>query len=171
MERHNRKSYLAPPAPKTLNRDGSQDSTSLSNSSDTSSYQSSQPRFTPTSGEIPLNIVGGPNTLGRMGTPGARSPPPPLSLAHLSLETDDLPNGHGSKSTRRAYADEPASAIEPTSRPMFPPRSSSSTMVNTRSGLHTAGLPIRAALPPQGPLPPPPVSAGALVSPRRHGVR
>ena len=95
MEKNNRTSYMAPPAPRALKRDGSRDSTSYSpgmpaptsaSASQSQSINTSPPhqRMTPTSGEIPLNLsqrevpVTVPNSY--------RSPAPP-SLEHLSLET------------------------------------------------------------------------------------
>ena len=187
MERHNRKSYLAPPAPKSLKSDGTGSDTShmtpatsaTSNSSfgvDTrttpvtarkfagpptidvgNSYQYSQIVPTP---PIPTGIV-------------ERSPPPPLSLQHLSLETQDAPSGPSMPRSNRLGFNmrdnipEPASAIEPSSRPMFPPRTSSSSRL---AGQNT--LPVRQP-PPTGPLPPPPTKElpaipSGLMSPRRN---
>jgi hypothetical protein len=108
-----------------------------------------------------------------------KSPPPPLSLQHLSLETQDPINGAISRSNRLGFSardniPEPASAIEPTHRPMFPPRTSSSNSL--RLGTNST-LPIRQP-PPTGPLPPPPTKdlpaipslqqASNAVSPRRY---
>lgn len=204
MERHNRKSYLAPPAPKALKRDGSRDSvvpfsagSNSTSSIDTRSTNSSHNIATPTSGEIPIVAshdapyhISPPAVLSVQIPTGIaeRSPPPPLSLQHLSLETQDAPNGPVSRTNRLGFANridmssinrdnipEPMSAIEPSSRPIFPPRTSSSSsgLQSARLGqpFQNGGLPIRPP-PPTGPLPLPPggrepVTLG-LVSPRRQ---
>ncbi|KIW74765.1 hypothetical protein Z517_11535 [Fonsecaea pedrosoi CBS 271.37] len=189
MERHNRKSYLAPPAPKSLKSDGtSSDSSHTTSSASTASF-AGDPRGTPvtakqyaspTSGNIPV----APPQFSFQGTPTGiveRSPPPPLSLQHLSLETRDAPNGIGPRANRLGYNDrdnipEPASAIEPSQRPMFPPRTSSSgNIINGRNPLMSPPFTVRQP-PPTGPLPAPPMkdlpappalkSAG-IASPRR----
>ena len=108
-----------------------------------------------------------------------RSPPPPLSLQHLSLETDDVPDS-GGRAIRGFHGNnvpEPASAIEPR-RPMFPPRTSSSNNTSGArlAGPFNAGLPARYP-PPSGPLPTPPhkdlathpIYNAGIVSPRRNG--
>lgn len=208
MERHNRKSYLAPPAPTALKRDGSRDSvvpfsvsSTSTSSNDTRSTNSSHNAATPTSGEIPIVAAQDPSSYYQppLHPPPAvptvqvptgiaeRSPPPPLSLQHLSLETQDAPNGPVSRTNRLGFANridmssltrdnipEPMSAIEPSSRPMFPPRTSSSSgLQSARLGqpFQNGGLPMRPP-PPTGPLPLPPggrepVTLG-LVSPRRQ---
>ncbi|KAK2750856.1 MAP kinase kinase (MEK) [Onygenales sp. PD_40] len=91
MEQHNRKSYLAPPAPKAITRDGSRDSISHSRNSE----QSPRPRFTPTSGEIPLNISREPSS--RMyGEPrSAVEASPTMGFEHLSLGSGHHTNGNG----------------------------------------------------------------------------
>lgn len=169
MDRHNRKSYLAPPAPKALTRDGSRDSSVFPSTDTDSSGYGSKANFTPTSGEIP--IVREASATGQSFPSLNYTPSPALSLQHLSLETNDMPNGSNSRANRLATYDtnlEPASAIEPTSRPFFPPRTASSnSALSARSAVHTATLPIRPAPPPSGPLPPPPVSAG-IGNPHRH---
>ena len=209
MERHNRKSYLAPPAPRALNRDGSRDSivqfstdSNSTSSPDTRSTNSSYQSFTPTSGEIPIIASNDPpyqpsqpRFLPSIQVPtgiAERSPPPPLSLQHLSLETQDAPNGAISRPNRLGFSNrfdlnnnstsrdnipEPMSAIEPTSRPMFPPRTSSSSsgggFSSGRFGpsFQSAAVPMRPP-PPTGPLPTPPgvrePMVSGLVSPRRR---
>jgi mitogen-activated protein kinase kinase len=201
MDRHNRKSYLAPPAPRALNRDGSRDSVishlptlhsvnnnvSLNNqlnngtpstgpnsgsSGDTHSTRTT-PTPTSTSGDIPLIATQSPPPFSTPTGISARSPTPPLSLEHLSLETQDrgMLSSHGPRSNRLGFSNrdnipEPASAIEPTSRPVFPPRIHSASALSAgagyspRNGLQSATMPRRAAPPPTGPptgpLPPPP---------------
>jgi mitogen-activated protein kinase kinase len=192
MDRHNRKSYLAPPAPRALNRDGSRDSiinhlpishpitnnVSFSNSINNNTpstgpnsgssgdTHSTHTISTPTSttGEIPLIATQSPppNSLPFGISP--RSPTPPLSLEHLSLETQDrgMPSSYSTRSNRFGFSGrdnipEPASAIEPTSRPMFPPRMNSANSLSgtagysPRNGLQSATMPRRAAPPPTGP--------------------
>ena len=188
MNRHNRKSYLAPPAPKTLTRDGTRDALasaqiqSNSASSRDSSSPSSHMIATPTSAEMPMAppIMG--VQVSKDYTPGhpgfaQKSPPPPLSLEHLSLETQDMANGQPSRSNRQYYSSrdnipEPASAIEQSprfqqftqsNRPFYPPRTSSN--ISAQGPLYSAGLPERRP-PPSGPLPVPPGTAG-LMGPRR----
>jgi mitogen-activated protein kinase kinase len=196
MDRHNRKSYLAPPAPKSLKTDGSGSDTShttpATSATSNSSFGTAEARTTPLtarklmsptietqSPQYPSVTAGGQNASAPTGF-AERSPPPPLSLQHLSLETQDSPNGTMARSNRLGFSSrdnipEPASAIEPTSRPMFPPRTSSSN--STRLGSGNASLPIRQP-PPMGPLPPPPTKdlpaipslqqASSTMSPRRY---
>lgn len=156
MERHNRKSYLAPPAPKAITRDGSRDSTVFPTSAGdevTPTNNSYRPQMTPTSGEIPLNYVSD------MGSARSeRAPPPPtLSLQNLSLDTNDIPSTSRSANSRLQQF-EPMSAIEQNSRPVFPGRTSSSSALSSRT--HGSALPVRPT-PPAGPLPPPPVTTGS----------
>jgi mitogen-activated protein kinase kinase len=192
MERHNRKSYLAPPAPKSLKSDGTSSDTSYTNSAASTSSFASDTRGTPvtarryaspTSGNI---TVAAPQFASQASqhTPtgiAERSPPPPLSLQHLSLETRDPLSGLTNRANRLAFNDrdnipEPASAIEPSGRPMFPPRTSSSnSLVNNRNPLASPPLSVRPP-PPSGPLPPPPMKdlpappplkSAEIASPRR----
>jgi len=212
MDRHNRKSYLAPPAPRALNRDGSRDSfvpphlttnnaVSLTNSTNPSAPSAgpnsgssgdthstrTTPTPTSTSGEIPVIATQSPPPNSFTTGLSPRSPTPPLSLEHLNLEMQDksMLNPHSARSNRgfssRDNIPEPASAIESSSRPMFPPRMHSATALSAgagcspRNGLQSATMPRRTAPPPSGPptgpLPPPPgkeaMSAG-FASPRRR---
>lgn len=171
MERHNRKSYLAPPAPKSLKSDGTSSDASYATSAASTTSFTSDNRGTPVtarqlkgavSGHIP---VAAPQFAAQHTPTGIveKSPPPPLSLQHLSLETRDSPNGVGSRANRMGYNErdnipEPASAIdESTQRPMFPPRTSSSgSVINGRNTLASPPLPVRQP-PPTGPLPAPPM--------------
>jgi mitogen-activated protein kinase kinase len=210
MEQHNRKSYLAPPAPKAINRDGSRDSTVGKSPTEVTPRESQQPRHspqpqsqsqyphpqqhtphsnaqakfpTPTSGEIPLGVSSDGWPHGYTPSPGsARSPPMPtpnLSLEHLSLETSDRhrqPNGSSSsRYNNHPNINEPISAVEPQSRPFFPPRSASShgtgnnnsnsnnSQPTTRAGLNSSTLPVRSAGAP--PPPPPPASSSGPLRP------
>jgi mitogen-activated protein kinase kinase len=189
MERHNRKSYLAPPAPKSLKSDGTSSDASYATSAASTSSFASDTRSTPvtarryaspTSGNIPV----APPQFAPQQTPTGiveRSPPPPLSLQHLSLETRDFPNGVGPRANRLGFHDrdnipEPASAIESSYRPMFPPRTSSSgSVISTRNPLASPAVSGRQP-PPTGPLPAPPIKdlpapptlkSAVVASPRR----
>lgn len=163
MERHNRKSHLAPqlsPSTQSLLRGDNV----VSPSKESSALK------TPTSGEIPI-----------AGDDMKPSPPSDTPAIQRSLPTDV--NG----SSVSAYST-PVSAYE---RPFFPPRTSSNPVVhsirprdsdsfNAASGLQqrskdiensisTTILPIRPAPPPSGPLPPPP-SASLRTSASRRQV-
>lgn len=180
MERHNRKSYLQAPAPKSL-KEGTTPATNNSSSTAAATPvpkqtptittsksartpQSSQPspyQQKPSVVDVNANEVSSPHRY--YGSPGhhysssaARSPPPP-SLEHLSLETKDDESRSGRHPTR--FLGDPISAIDAPSRPFMSPRSVSSNNAK-RTNLSNTTLPIRAAPPPNGPPPPPPVSAG-----------
>lgn len=185
MERHNRKSYLAPPAPKSLKDGSTPTSNAPSSAAAATPVTASTPRQTPTiitskppripqqaqpspyqqtssSGES--NIANKASTSHRYygsqnhhySSSSTRAPPPP-SLEHLSLETKDDESRSGRQPTR--YLGDPFSAVEASSRPLMSPRSVSSHNAK-RTNLTSTTLPIRAAPPPNGPPPPPPVSAG-----------
>lgn len=192
MERHNRKSYLAPPAPKSLKSDGTSSDTSYTNSAASTASFGSDTRGTPvtarryaspTSGNITVAVPQFSSQPSQQTPTGIaeRSPPPPLSLQHLSLETRDPPNGISNRANRLGFSErdnipEPASAIEPSQRPMFPPRTSSSnSLVGNRNPLASPPLSVRPP-PPSGPLPPPPMKdlpappalkSAEIASPRR----
>lgn len=206
MDRHNRKSYLAPPAPKSLNSDGSNADTSYTGSVPSTSSivttaivqtpgasgtpVTARKIMSPTGSEINVTHPQSPPNQGRgprsAGMPALqiptgiveRSAPPPLSLQHLSLATDDMPDyqGRAVRGFSGSNIPEPASAIEPR-RPLFPPRTSSS---NNTGGSRLVGpfngnVPSRYP-PPSGPLPTPPhkdlptppLYNPGIVSPRRN---
>lgn len=208
MDRHNRKSYLAPPAPTSLKSDGTPADGSYSgftpgSSTVTSTGTMNTPSSTaatpvtarklisPTRDEITIMHPQSPPRQPSIGTgmsalkiptgiverPSAQA----LSLQHLSLETDDVPDSQnrairGFAPNHYSNIPEPASAIEPR-RPMFPPRTSSSGNTNGSrlAGPFNPGLPSRYP-PPSGPLPAPPgkelptppMYNPSLVSPRRN---
>ena len=202
MERHNRKSYLAPPAPKSLKSDGTSSDASHPTPATSATSNSSfghETRTTPVTArklasptiadpmppsqpQYPSLVAGGQNISAPTGIV-EKSPPPPISLQHLSLETNDVvPPGSTSRANRLGFGSrdnmpEPASAIEPTHRPFFPPRTSSSTSIaNNRTPAQNSGFPSRAP-PPTGPLPPPPSKdlpaipswqSSGIISPRRN---
>jgi mitogen-activated protein kinase kinase len=161
MERHNRKSYLAPPPPKSL-KDEKEESPRRSPAPKPAVSKSSRtPHYTPTSGEIPLNVANEMSSHSRRyHIPSNPSPrpsrstrsPPPISLEHLSLETKDDEYRPG----RRAHLGDPVSALEPPARQHVGSRSASSHNINSRKPLQSTTLPPRGA-PPSGPLPPAPV--------------
>lgn len=172
MERHNRKSYLAPPAPKSL-KDGATPTSSTSSSAAAATPAPAQaPKQTPTiTTSKPLRTPQQSDMTSEASTPhrfygsqghhysssgSTRSPAPP-SLEHLSLETRDDESRSGRNPTR--HLGDPVSAIDAPSRPFMSPRSVSSNNTK-RTNLTSTTLPIRAAPPPNGPPPPPPVSAG-----------
>lgn len=147
MDKHNRKSYLAPPAPKSLNRDGSRNSGVAPRPPSATSGTSHPPSHpTPTSGDIPLNIAS--DAPANVYTAPSPVPNPMKSarsaLEHLSLETRD---SHGSQTGRssRPYRGDPVITADPPSRPALGSRSASSHSSSAVSGLHTAMLPTRAA--------------------------
>ena len=208
MDRHNRKSYLAPPAPKSLNSDGSSAETYYTGSAPSSGGTAAS-TSTPGIVNTPITArkltnpmdVQHPQSPPRRGPLSAgmpalhiptgfaeKSPPPTLSLQHLSLETQDEPYNEYSQQQPRGFRGfsgsnipEPASAIEPR-RPMFPPRISSSNNISggRLTGPFDSGVafPSSRHPPPQGPLPTPPSndssrpayynSNGGLVSPQRN---
>lgn len=172
LERHNRKSHLAPqlsPSTKTLLRDGSGSTTSTSSPSKDSR--------TPTSAEIPIVSDEG----------RALSPPLQTSIRHPVSKQQHLDSLYGrpapgDPSPSYVAADVNGSrGIEPyedpqqqqQSRPTYPPRTSSSSVMSGQPraggsfGIQTTTLPIRPAPPPSGPLPPPPSSS--LGRSHQHG--
>lgn len=185
MERHNRKSYLQPPAPKSLKESNTPSANTPSSSAAptpaavpkiapvskptrTPQPQPSPYQQYPTSAEIPLNIANDVSSSSRYhghghqghhysSSRGTRSPPPP-SLEHLSLETKDSDLRAGRRPTR--HLGDPVSAVDAPSRPFMSPRSVSTNNNKSQSNLNSASLPIRAVPPPSGPPPPPPVTAG-----------
>jgi mitogen-activated protein kinase kinase len=203
MDRHNRKSYLAPPAPKSLKSDGTSSdaqTTPATSATSTSSFGQENPssrqtpvtarKFpTPTTSDAPAMPDPSPHyptittNSQTANTPTGivqKSPPVGISLQHLSLETNEGANEPTHRANRfpslssRDNIPEPASAIEPSGRPMFPPRTSSSTSIGTHGRLSSTyqTLPTRQP-PPNGPLPPPPtkdlpaIPSAGIGSPRR----
>jgi mitogen-activated protein kinase kinase len=167
MERHNRKSYLAPPAPKSLKEEAGHPTPPPKPAV---SRPSRTPGHMPTSGDIPLNIANDSSSSSHSrhyNVPSNPSPhlakstrsPPPLSLEHLSLETKEEEYRSGRRPSRN-YLGDPVSAIDAPTRPQISSRSASSHNTKSRMPLQSATLPIRAAPPPSGPPPPAPVSAG-----------
>ncbi|PYH90562.1 kinase-like protein [Aspergillus ellipticus CBS 707.79] len=158
MERHNRKSYLAPPPPKSLKEEPP-----VSNPSPKpqSSKPSRTPQYVPTSssGDVPLNVDHDvPAHQQYSYFPANPSPrpsrttrSPPISLEHLSLEDEYRSGGR-----RRTPVGGPSSGLEPPVHPGMGSRSASSHNTRSRMPLQSAALPVRMAPPPTGPLPTPP---------------
>ncbi|EAU31082.1 hypothetical protein ATEG_08950 [Aspergillus terreus NIH2624] len=161
MDRHNRKSYLAPPPPKSLKEESSHPKPPPKPAA--SKPSRSPQHYTPTSGEIPVNIASDVSSHQRhYHIPSNPSPRPSyqtrsplsISLEHLSLETREDEYRQGRRPSRNHHAD-PASALE-APRPSMASRSASSHNTKSRMPLQSSALPIRAP-PPSGPPPPPPV--------------
>jgi len=190
MERHNRKSYLAPPAPKSL-----KDTTSTSNTPSSaaatpvpppiskgnpitnkplplrtpqqapSPYQQSQ-----SSGESPMNIgtdgsashryYGAPSSQNHHYSSSRSARSPPPPSLEHLSLETKDDNDPRSGRMQSRFLGDPVSAVESSSRPFMSPRSVSSHNTKSRTNLNPATLPIRAVPPPSGPPPPPPVSAG-----------
>ena len=160
LERHNRKSHLAPqlsPSTQALLRDGS--------SSTTSTSSPSKDSRTPTSAEI---LIAGDNI---------RASPPPLPMSvRQNINKQQLQDPLYARPAPVETASSYDSADLNSSvnmqqyqdsthqRPSYPPRTSSSSAVSGHSraggssGMTTT-LPIRPAPPPSGPLPTPPSSS------------
>ncbi|KAK2875129.1 Mitogen-activated protein kinase kinae mst7 [Arthroderma sp. PD_2] len=163
MEQHNRKSYLAPPAPKAITRDGgSGEPPSRSrNQEDTPRQQ----LFTSqTSGEIPLNIAGDITPRSRQQAPyGTVDASPSMGFEKLSISTQQGQNYSSSHSQNHGQAPRgsrspyPHSATSTSQGPFAVPRPAPSPGYHsTRNGSQSAGLPHMTGPPPKGPLPVPP---------------
>ncbi|PYH63879.1 MAP kinase [Aspergillus piperis CBS 112811] len=161
MERHNRKSYLAPPPPKSLKDEPPAARSTPSPKPQPQPQPSSKPMRTPQ--YAPSDI---PSSVGRNSpsqyqynyapaNPSPRPPrstrSPPISLEHLSLE-DEYRSG---RRPSRTPVGGPSSGLEP---PMHPVGSRSASSHNTKSRmpLQSAVLPMRSTPPPNGPPPPAP---------------
>lgn len=168
MERHNRKSYLAPEPPKSLKEEASQPSPSPAVAKPVSSKSSRAPQYPPSSGDIPLNIpVETPPSHPRnyqyppnpSPQPVRTTRSPPLSLEHLSLETKE-DEYRSSRRPSRAHLVDPISAVNAPVRPSMSSRSASSHNTKSRMPLQSSTHPVRAAPPPSGPPPPMPTPGG-----------
>ncbi|KAF3479870.1 uncharacterized protein GIQ15_06846 [Arthroderma uncinatum] len=168
MEQHNRKSYLAPPAPKAITRDGgSGEAPSRSRNQEDTPRQ--QIFASQTSGEIPLNIAGDITPRSRQQGPyGAAESSPSMGFEKLSINTQHQgqnyssshSQNHGSgqvpRGSRSPY---PHSATSTSQGPFAVPRPAPSPgYLSTRNGSQSAGLPHMTGPPPKGPLPIPPTS-------------
>ncbi|KAL4783924.1 kinase-like domain-containing protein [Aspergillus varians] len=159
MERHNRKSYLAPPAPKSLRE--SKESLSPAQAQGPSPVHAkkhvvSKPSRSAT-GEIPLNLVHDSPSHQRQHVPSNQSPfssrstrsPPPISLEHLSIESkQDEPRP--ARRPSRTPLGETSSSLDQSLRPSMGSRSASSHNTKSRMPLQSTALPFRTAPSPGG---------------------
>lgn len=156
MEQHNRKSYLAPPAPKAITRDGgSGESPSRPQNLDETPRQQvfASPQ---TSGEIPLNIAGDITPRSRpQASYGPVDSSSTMGFEKLSLNTQGQNYSPSGRSSRSPYPHSATSTQGPFSVPRPAP---SPGYLSTRNGSQSAGLPHLAGPPPKGPLPVPPTS-------------
>ncbi|KAL4924689.1 MAP kinase kinase Ste7 [Aspergillus undulatus] len=157
MERSNRKSYLAPPAPKSLKESKESSSPAKTPSPVHAQRHAASKSSRSGTGEIPLNVVHDipPHHRGHVSTNSghysSRSTrsPPPTSLEHLSLESKQ--DEH--RPTRRpSRTPESGSNLAPM-RSSIGSRSASSHNTNSRMPLQSTALPFRAAPSPAGGVP------------------
>ncbi|PYH45007.1 MAP kinase kinase Ste7 [Aspergillus saccharolyticus JOP 1030-1] len=159
MERHNRKSYLAPPAPKSLKDDvqfsSSQQQPSPAVQPPVSKAPAIKPARTPqyaspsSSGDLSVMGHDGPVHYAHNYVPANPSPrprrttrSPPISLEHLSLENREDEYRSGRRPSRTPV-DGPSPGLEP---PMHPMSSRSASSHNTKSRMplqSAAALPVR----------------------------
>ncbi|OOF98536.1 hypothetical protein ASPCADRAFT_204280 [Aspergillus carbonarius ITEM 5010] len=165
MERHNRKSYLAPPPPKSLKEEPPVSQSTPSPKPQASSKPARTPQVVP--GAAPGDIPFSSNNMGRdcpshyqYNYPANPSPrptrstrSPPISLEHLSLE-DEYRSG---RRPSRTPVGGPSSGLEPPMHLSMGSRSASSHNTKSRMPLQSAALPVRGP-PPSGPPPPAPGS-------------
>ncbi|KAF3897614.1 MAP kinase kinase [Trichophyton interdigitale] len=155
MEQHNRKSYLAPPAPKAITRDGGSGESPSSSGPHT-------PDETPrqaTSGEIPLNIAGDITPRSRPQATYGIEHSPSMGFEKLSLNTNQAQHYSSGSVPRSSRSPYPHSATSTSQGPFAAPRPAPSPVYHTtRNGSQSAGLPHLAGPPPKGPLPVPPTS-------------
>ncbi|KAL4805286.1 kinase-like domain-containing protein [Aspergillus unguis] len=159
MERHNRKSYLAPPAPKSLKESEKPTPPAKTPSPvPNQKHVSSRPSSRSATGEIPLNVA-------RDIPPQHRQPvqnipshpaypthyssrstrsPPPISLEHLSLESKGDEHRQTRRPSRTPLGDT-SSGLGQSLRPSLGSRSASSHNTNSRMPLQSTALPFRAA--------------------------
>ncbi|KAL4792276.1 kinase-like domain-containing protein [Aspergillus venezuelensis] len=157
MERHNRKSYLAPPAPKSLKESKESSSPAKTPSSVHAQRHTASKSSRSGHGEIPLNVVQDvpaphyrqhvPTNSGHYPSRLTHTPP---SLEHLSLESKQEEH----RQTRRpSRTPEQGSGLAPM-RPSIGSRSASSHNTNSRMPLQSTALPFRAAPSPANGVPP-----------------
>ncbi|KAL2862958.1 MAP kinase kinase Ste7 [Aspergillus lucknowensis] len=143
MERHNRKSYLAPPAPKSLK----ENSSSPSPSPKPTAHKPSRPSVS----DIPLNsqrqhrhVPSNPSNY-----PRPTRSPPPISLEHLSLESKQDEYRPARRPSRTPLGDS-SSSLDKSLRPSIGSRSASSHNTKSRMPLQNTALPFRMAPSPSG---------------------
>ncbi|KAL4971567.1 kinase-like domain-containing protein [Aspergillus desertorum] len=169
MERHNRKSYLAPPAPKSL-KETRESSSPAQAPSPVQKHVPSRPSRSAT-GEIPLNIARDGPSHQRQHVSSSQThyssnqshyppnpthypsrstrSPPPISLEHLSLESKQDEHRPTRRPSRTPLGDT-SSSLDQSLRPSIGSRSASSHNTNSRMPLQSTALPFRAAPMPGG---------------------
>ncbi|KAL6235111.1 hypothetical protein BDW75DRAFT_149142 [Aspergillus navahoensis] len=170
MERHNRKSYLAPPAPKSLKETKESSSSPAQAPSPVQKHVPSRPSRG-TTGETPLNVARDSPSQQRQHAPSSQShypsnqshyssnpshypsrstrSPPPISLEHLSLESKQDEHRPTRRPSRTPLGDT-SSSLDQSLRPSIGSRSASSHNINSRMPLQSTALPFRAAPTPGG---------------------
>ncbi|OJJ61622.1 hypothetical protein ASPSYDRAFT_147787 [Aspergillus sydowii CBS 593.65] len=158
MERHNRKSYLAPPAPKSLkeSKDIPSPGQPKAPSPVHAQKQVSNKSSRSAAGEVPLNVDHGssqqrqhvPSNPSYFPSRSNRSPP--ISLEHLSLESRQDENRSARRPSRTPLGDT-SSTTDQSLRPSLGSRSASSHNTNSRMPLQSTALPFRAAPTPAAP--------------------
>lgn len=168
IQQHNRKSYLAPPAPKAINRDGSRDSPSHQEPSEKSNksprpppppsrhskpqtpqlQQSQQKHVTPTSGEIPVNFSRDSESSSRnriaVDTPGSS-----LGLEHLTTKdqrpkTNRNPSSYSSTNGSSNSSGTRSGATTSTTSPQTQYTTSAHTNNNNTTNTNVSMSPIEA---------------------------
>ncbi|KAL4919090.1 kinase-like domain-containing protein [Aspergillus aurantiobrunneus] len=154
MERHNRKSYLAPPAPKSL-KDSQESPDKAPSPVHVQKHVGSKSSRSAT-GEIPLNVVRDTPSHQRQQAPSNPSHypsrsnrSPPISLEHLSLESKQDEHRPTRRPSRTPLG-ETSSSLDPSLRPSIGSRSASSHNTKSRMPLQNTALPFRAAPSPGG---------------------
>lgn len=168
MERHNRKSHLAPqlsPSTQSLLR---------GNSAASPSKESSTSSKTPTSGEIPISQDIKPPKQSEPASNRAQTSDSNGVGAPFSGPERPFPPRTSSNSTippgrqRESSGFNPAQAAQirsPGYNPAIPP-----SRGKENDGFSSANLPIRPAPPPSGPLPVPPGASSKYLNSRRSGA-
>ncbi len=171
MERHNRKSHLAPqlsPSTQSLLR---------GNSAASPSKESSTSSKTPTSGEIPIsqdikppkqaepaNSRAQTSDSNGVGVLSSQNPGPERPFPPRTSSNSTIPSGR----QRESSGFNPAQAAQirsPGYNPAIPP-----SRGKENDGFSSANLPIRPAPPPSGPLPVPPGASSKYLNSRRSGA-
>ena len=161
MERHNRKSYLGPAAPKSLkDKEKEKEKEKRKEEEKEKKKESSRPvpppkpapsqrSRTPPSDEIPLKINDASsryNYASSSSSHSSRSNRSPLDHAPLVTRDDDP------RASRPTYSSHgsPTATLDVPARPQMTSRSASSSNMRSQAALHSTTLPIRAAPAPNG---------------------
>ncbi|KAL2823505.1 MAP kinase [Aspergillus cavernicola] len=164
MERHNRKSYLAPPAPKSLKEDTSSPVVprpAKPSRSATGEIPLNVARDIPSHPRQPQHVPSNPSHPSHPSQPSYPSypsqpsqsshypvrstrSPPPISLEHLSLEGKQDEYRSARRPSRTPLGDT-SSSLDQSLRPSIGSRSASSHNTKSRMPLQNTALPFRAA--------------------------